>query len=760
MASRSTQEILESLDEQLALGKISESTYDRLRKKYESRSSEECSPGVPSPGKKVEAESNRGVPSPGKKVEAESSRGVPSPGENERNPDAENRSGGSKSYDPFGVTSTELPLVPGMEIGDDLADDAGKRYLVGNFINKGAWGAVYKGEDRKFKRPVAIKAIFTTATADKVTLKRLEREARLGAAVTHPNVVHIYDFDVYMGVYFLVMELVDGGDLNSLRAVREDERFPLDDAIPLLYDMAEGLDYLHSKGIIHRDLKPSNLLWHPSEKKLKITDFGLSNTARESMILSGAKMPSISGTDPYMAPEIWDAADPSEAGDLYALGIIAYEMLKGNLPFRGPNFAEQHRTATIHAIQGLPSTVQEALEMVLAKQPSARCSCAKEFITLLEKPPYPTCPECGKAEDMERFTCPECGKEEICVSHRSKADLCPKCEKKRVADEEIKKEAEEKRLLELAKQKRIEEERKRANEERKRKPKTNQALLSATKIVEVFEANRKKAEQKRSAAKKRKEEERKRAEQERIVAEKKRKEEEERKRRTTPGFITDGPLTGMKFAYIPAGSFLMGFAGKNEMLRDKCPQHEVYLDAFEMMTTQVTNHMVKKMLGKSFIPDDQYPISVSWDDTQKFLEELNREFGRSIYRLPTEAEWEYACRAGTTTAYWSGDNKSDLDKVGWYKENSGGKIQPVGTKPANPWNLYDMHGNEDEWCSDFYADYKIGSDAITSNPQGPNSGFYHVTRSGSYLSGFTMCYSFCRYKGISHAGFRIVRSID
>ncbi len=617
--------------------------------------------------------------------------------------------------DPFGVTSTEMPLVPGMEIGADLTDKEGKRYLVGEYINKGAWGAIYRGEDRKFKRPVAIKAIFTTATADKVALKRLEREARLGAVLTHPNVVHIYDFDVYMGVYFLVMELVDGGDLNSLRAERTNERFGLDDALPLLHDIANGLDYLHLKGIIHRDLKPSNLLWHPKEKCLKITDFGLSNTARESILLSGVKSQSISGTDPYMAPEIWDAADPSKAGDLYALGVIAYEMLKGNLPFRGPNFAEQHRNATVHAIQGLPTTVNNALKMILSKDPSTRYSFAKEFITSLEKPPYPVCPVCGKVEDVERFTCPDCGRENVCINHQGDLGVCGECEEKRY--QQASKAAEEERI---------------AEELRKE------------------------------------DEEQKKAEQARIAAENKRKEEEEeRKRRTTPGYLTHGPIPDMKFAYIPAGSFMMGSPYSDESAWDsEKPQHKVVLDAFRMMTTPVTQAMWEKVMGENpsdFKGDSTRPVeNVSWDDIQEFLKKLNAMDRGKDYRLPTEAEWEYACRAGTTTKYWSGNNKSDLDRVGWYNENNNLETHPVGRKPANPWGLYDMHGNAWEWCEDWFVeDFYFGSP--DKNPRGPYFGENRVLRGGPGY--YFLCRSAYRYwsppSGRFHFfSFRIVCSAE
>ncbi|MBU0551939.1 SUMF1/EgtB/PvdO family nonheme iron enzyme, partial [Myxococcota bacterium] len=205
---------------------------------------------------------------------------------------------------------------------------------------------------------------------------------------------------------------------------------------------------------------------------------------------------------------------------------------------------------------------------------------------------------------------------------------------------------------------------------------------------------------------------------------------------------------------IPAGSFLMG-SPKGEGHDDEQPQHKVTLSRpFLMMTTPVTQWQWHQVMGDnpsdfSNKPDSkQRPVkNVSWFDVMAFCNALSKREGwmreayqqvgdecRRIdgadgYRLPTEAEWEYACRAGTKTAYWSGENKADLARVGWYGENSGGRTHPVGEKPANPYGLFDMHGNVWEWVDDWYGDYPNGD---VTDPKGPSKGSIRVMRGGSW----------------------------
>lgn len=119
---------------------------------------------------------------------------------------------------------------------------------------------------------------------------------------------------------------------------------------------------------------------------------------------------------------------------------------------------------------------------------------------------------------------------------------------------------------------------------------------------------------------------------------------------------------------------------------------------------------------------------VSWDDCQEFIQKLNSLTGRN-FRLPTEAEWEFACRGGNNSRGYKYSGSNDIDNVAWYDDNSGGKTHPVGTKAPNELGIYDMSGNVWEWCSDWYADYTSYSQ---TNPTGPLSGSYRVIRGGGW----------------------------
>lgn len=240
---------------------------------------------------------------------------------------------------------------------------------------------------------------------------------------------------------------------------------------------------------------------------------------------------------------------------------------------------------------------------------------------------------------------------------------------------------------------------------------------------------------------------------------------------------------GMRFVRILAGSFEMGAADSD---RDagvsERPQRRVTISRdFYLGQFEVTQAQWLAVMGSSpFVQErsnpfynlpgmavrlnhPQNPATVSWDDAQQFIQRLNQREGHTRYRLPTEAEWEYAARAGTTTAYSFGDDGRQLGRYAWYGENfATGSTHAVGQKLPNPWGLYDVHGNVWEWVQDWYADGYGGSSPI-SDPAGPSSGESKVVRggswhetSGSWRSSFRKPYA-PNYRGIS-IGFRLAMS--
>jgi formylglycine-generating enzyme required for sulfatase activity len=196
----------------------------------------------------------------------------------------------------------------------------------------------------------------------------------------------------------------------------------------------------------------------------------------------------------------------------------------------------------------------------------------------------------------------------------------------------------------------------------------------------------------------------------------------------------------MKMILIPAGEFMMGSPETEPERYNNESLHKVILGkGFYMQTTAVTQSQWKAVMGDNpscFSDCVRCPVeSISWNDAQEFIKKLNLIEKTDIYRLPTEAEWEYACRAGTDTAYCFGDNPQELEEYGWYEKNSYG-TNPVAQKKPNAWGLYDMHGNVWEWCYDCYCDYCSGNVA---------DGSYRVIRGGAWNRAARDCRS--AYRG-------------
>jgi formylglycine-generating enzyme required for sulfatase activity len=195
---------------------------------------------------------------------------------------------------------------------------------------------------------------------------------------------------------------------------------------------------------------------------------------------------------------------------------------------------------------------------------------------------------------------------------------------------------------------------------------------------------------------------------------------------------------GMKLVYIQPGEFQMG---SNDGEDDEKPLHTVKISkGFYMGIYEVTQEQYQKVMGNnpSEFEGSNLPVEmVSWDDAVEFCKKLSQTEGKT-YRLPTEAEWEYACRAGTTTKFSFGDSESQLGDYAWYNQNSGEKAHPVGEKKPNAWGLYDLHGNVWEWCHDWYGGGYYAS-SPTNDPQGPSSGQGRVIRGGGWSYGSGGC---------------------
>lgn len=200
--------------------------------------------------------------------------------------------------------------------------------------------------------------------------------------------------------------------------------------------------------------------------------------------------------------------------------------------------------------------------------------------------------------------------------------------------------------------------------------------------------------------------------------------------------VNSGKFTvnGVSFEMVrvEGGTFSMGATSEqgNEAYSNEMPVHSVTLNSYYIGKTEVTQALWQAVMGRnpSYFKGSDLPVEwVSWDVCQEFIQKLNHLTGRN-FRLPTEAEWEFACRGGNNSRGYKYSGSNNLGSVAWYDGNSGDKIHPVGTKAPNELGIYDMSGNVWEWCSDWYADYTSYSQ---TNPTGPQSGSGRVYRGGS-----------------------------
>ena len=224
------------------------------------------------------------------------------------------------------------------------------------------------------------------------------------------------------------------------------------------------------------------------------------------------------------------------------------------------------------------------------------------------------------------------------------------------------------------------------------------------------------------------------------------------KRVVTKASYSNGTLTvnGIKYnmVWVEGGTFRMGATSEqgSDADSDEKPVHSVTLSSYYIGKTEVTQALWKAVMGSnpSNFRGDNLPVEcVSWNDCQAFIRKLNALTGQN-FRLPTEAEWEFACRGGNNSRGYKYSGSNYIDNVAWYTDNSGDKTHPVATKSPNELGIYDMSGNVNEWCSDWYGGYTSGAQ---TNPKGPYDGSSRVDRGGSWILNAGDCRSSHRIQG-------------
>lgn len=261
-------------------------------------------------------------------------------------------------------------------------------FLVQQPLGRGGMARVYKGLDTRLKRPVAIKVIEEKWRATDTYTQRFEREAQAVASLKHPNIVTVFHFGQIEKLYYLVMEYIDGADLDSViqRYESTKELMPYADVVRVLGAIGGALDYAHAQGVVHRDVKPSNIMLERNGRPV-LTDFGL------ALRLDEGTIGDTFGSPQYISPEqARSSANAVPQSDLYSLGVVTYELLTGVLPFDDPAptaLAIQHMTAAVPSPlifnRNLSPAVETVLFKILAKDPSARYQTAAEFVGALDE---------------------------------------------------------------------------------------------------------------------------------------------------------------------------------------------------------------------------------------------------------------------------------------------------------------------------------------------------------------------------------------
>ena len=654
---------------------------------------------------------------------------------------------------------------------EQILSGKGKNLCMGQYVlleklGAGGMGQVYKAYHPGMDRIVAIKVILAKGKIAEESVRRFEREVKAAAKLSHPNIITVYDAGNANGRHFMVMELVKGQDLNII--VHRKGTLGVSETINFIKQVARGLAFAHENRVIHRDIKPANLLLD-TNGNVKILDMGLAKiSSRENeekvSMLTGTT--SIMGTVDFMSPEQGlSSRDVDARADMYSLGATLYYLLTKQVMYAGDTaFAKliAHSELPIPSLKAIRPDVSDNLEFIytkmVAKQVEDRYQSMLELIQDLDATEKGSASTKNLTELSTIYSLQdEFG--EMGVNRLSSKTGSPSSKSTKLFKEKDYKIA----LIATGAvilvsgivafalfaigrpsnpQKEVALKNVIANENTasvknkvsfenvkpiapikensgKATPPVTVSITPAIpkidapevmpKTINLLEApfTKIKANEKQNE-----------------VAKILRKEVEEK--------VDLGNGVSLDLVLIPPGKFVMGSPPTEIGHHISETQHEVTLtNPFYMGKYEVTQEQWETISGNytSETKGPNLPVtSVSWDDCQTFIKKLN-EKTKGSYRLPTEAEWEFSCRAGTTIAYSFGSSikKNDAN----FGDGMAGFIKPVGSYKANPYGLYDMHGNVYEWCEDWFASYAAG---IVTNPKGPAAAELRVLRGGSFGS--------------------------
>jgi formylglycine-generating enzyme required for sulfatase activity/tRNA A-37 threonylcarbamoyl transferase component Bud32 len=600
----------------------------------------------------------------------------------------------------------ELSLMPAQQKETEIkyleALTRQGRYEILEVVGQGGMGVVYKATDRKLNRLVAIKAQPTMKQKDSAAFVRFEREMKTVARLTHPHIVTAHDADQAEGIQFLVMEYIDGQDLKSLVKARG----PLswEEAVRLILQAARGLCYAHEEGIIHRDIKPANLMLD-RRGTLKVLDLGLARfELNEERPTELTETGMVMGTLDYMSPE--QAVSPRDVDgrtDIYSLGCSLHYLLTGRPPYQGDTAIQKvlaHRETAVPSLRaacpGCPVPLAQVFERMVAKRPQERYQNLAQLIADLEAILGATAGPTSVANSVLLQAYPLSRNKPSWIfrpGKRAQLTVLAFLLFLGVAtfwwsgllDHLVGQDG-------LA----VTGDASSAGAQLRSEPIPSPTLTQGTVAGQLWAGNELK----------------------------------------------------MNFCWCPPGNFRMG-SPKNEVGRLEFESPDVNVEirrGFWMGQYEVTQNEWQRVMDMNpsrFRGEGTLPVeNINWLSAKRFCTELTaRERARGSipsdweFNLPTEAQWEYACRAGSTTAYSFGASTEGLGEHTWYSYNARIRSHEVGQRKPNAWNLYDMHGNVWEWCRDWFQNKLQGG----VDPEAKEIGTGRVIRGGGWNCSANLC---------------------